>query len=79
MQLNTLVRFSILRNMAPNLTAPLSREEFASLQEIGKGGRIQRIIPAEHRDRLISLGYIAERLHGLRLTDAGRTRLAAGR
>ena len=64
--------------MAPNLTAPLSYEEFASLQEIGKG-LVQGIIPPEHREQLISLGYIAERLSALGLTNAGRIRLAAGR
>jgi hypothetical protein len=74
----TLAPVSILRNMAPNLTAPLSHEEFASLQEVGKG-LMQRVIPARHRDRLISLGYIAERRGGLVLTNAGRMRLEAGR
>jgi hypothetical protein len=64
--------------MAPNLTAPLSHEEFASLQEVDKG-LMQRVIPAEYRDRLISLGYITERRGGLVLTNAGYMRLAAGR
>ena len=40
---------------------------------------MQHIIPARHRDRLISLGYIAERRGGLVLTNAGRMRLEAGR
>jgi hypothetical protein len=64
--------------MAPNLTAPLSSDEFASLREVGHG-LMQRIIPDEHQEKLIALGYIAQRLGGLGLTDAGRMRLAAGR
>jgi hypothetical protein len=63
--------------MAPNLTAPLNHEEFAYLQEVGKG-LMQRIIPAGHRDRLKLLGYIVERRGGLVLTNAGRMRLEAG-
>jgi hypothetical protein len=64
--------------MAPNLAAVLSRDEFASLQEIGNDRR-KRIIPGDHRDRLISLGYIVELPGGLELTAAGHVRLAAGR
>jgi hypothetical protein len=65
--------------MTTKVTArtPLSREEFASLQEIGKA--MQRSILPAHRDLLISLEYIAPGDGGLRLTDAGRKRLAAGR
>jgi len=64
--------------MAPNLAAVLSHEEFASLQEVGKGF-MQRAIPHAHRDRLITLGYIVDLVGNLRLTDAGRVRLGAGR
>ena len=64
--------------MAHNSTAPLSQEEFASLQEISKG-LMQGVIPAEHCERLISLGYIAERLGAFGLTNAGRMRLMAAK
>jgi hypothetical protein len=40
---------------------------------------MQQIIPNEHREKLIALDYIAERLGGLALTNTGRMRLAAGR
>src|SRR5258708_3415192 len=36
-------------------------------------------IPAEHKDRLIQLGYIQELSGGLRLTNAGRLRIAEGK
>lgn len=64
--------------MTPNLTAPLSADEFTSLREVSKG-LMQRLIPVEHRDRLIALDYISQRLGGLVVTDIGRLRLAAGR
>ena len=57
-----------------NQTAPLSFEEIASLEEIRKGF-MQDDIPAAHRDRLMSLGYIAEWTGGLALTNRGRMRL----
>jgi hypothetical protein len=60
------------------LTTPLSSEEFDALQEVGEG-QMQRIIPTEHRDRLLSLGFIVQRLGGLVLTNAGHMRLAGGR
>jgi hypothetical protein len=62
----------------PILTAQLTTEEFASLREVNKG-LMQRIIPLEHRERLIELGYIVELLGGLALTNHGRARLAMGR
>jgi hypothetical protein len=64
--------------MMPNLTVQLMPEEFAALREVGKG-LMQRIIPLEHRERLIELGYIVERPGGLALTNYGRARLAMGR
>jgi hypothetical protein len=36
-------------------------------------------MPAEHKARLIDLGYIEEVLGGLRLTGFGRTRIAEGK
>jgi hypothetical protein len=57
-----------------DLTAPLSFEEIASLEEVRKGF-MQSVIPAAHRDRLMSLGYVAEWTGGLALTNAGRIRL----
>ena len=38
---------------------PLTSEEFASLNEVGKRP-VQRTIPNEHRDRLVAAGYIRE-------------------
>ena len=64
--------------MVSYLTTPLSSEQFDALEEVGKGQE-QRIIPTEHRDRLLSLGFIAQRLGALALTNAGRMRLAGGR
>ncbi len=44
--------------MVTEPTAPtLNRDEFASLQEIGKV--MQRIITLAHRDLLIAFGYVA--------------------
>jgi hypothetical protein len=39
---------------------------------------MHRTIPAEHKDRLIQLGYIQELSGELRLTNAGRLRIAEG-
>jgi hypothetical protein len=58
-----------------NPTAPLSFQELESLAEVRKG-LMQRVIPAVHRNRLMSLGYIAEWTGILALTNAGRARLA---
>jgi hypothetical protein len=64
--------------MAQGLSAPpLTREEFASLQHCAKGP-MHRTIPPEHKDRLILLGYILELPGELRLTNAGRQRIAEG-
>ncbi len=58
-------------------TPRLNRDEFASLQEIGKV--MQRIITPAHRNLLIAFGYVIVVDGGIRLTDAGHKRLAAGR
>jgi hypothetical protein len=63
--------------MNPDLSAPLTHEEFVSLRHCAKG-LMHRTIPAEHKDRLIQLGYIQELSGGLRLTNAGRLRIAEG-
>ena len=46
-----------IRGMAP--APPLTHEEFVSLRDCAKG-LMHRAIPAEHKDRLIKLGYIQE-------------------
>jgi hypothetical protein len=65
-----------IRGMAP--APPLTHEEFVSLRDCAKG-LMHRVIPAEHKDRLIQLGYIQELSGGLRLTNAGRLRIAEGK
>ena len=64
--------------MAQVLSAPpLTREEFVSLRDGAKG--LMYRMPAEHKARLIDLGYIEEVLGGLRLTGFGRMRIAEGK
>jgi hypothetical protein len=63
--------------MAESLSAPLTREEFVSLRDGAKG--LMHRMPAEHKTRLIELGYIEEVLGGLRLTGFGRMRIAEGK
>ena len=64
--------------MAPILTAVLTAEEFASLREVSKG-MLQGIIPREHRERLLKLGFVVERFGGLVLTNDGANRVLIGR
>src|SRR5260370_37827850 len=59
----------------PRFVCALTHEEFVSLRDCAKGF-MHRTIPAEHKDRLIQLGYIQELSGGLRLTNAGRLRTA---
>jgi hypothetical protein len=59
--------------MAPS-APPLTREEFVSY---GAKGLMHRI-PSEHKARLIEPGYIEEVFGGIRLTSAGRMRIAEG-
>jgi hypothetical protein len=40
--------------MNPDLSAPLTHEEFVSLRDCAKG-LMHRTIPSEHKDRLIQL------------------------
>ncbi|HEX5244302.1 MAG TPA: hypothetical protein VFW23_13650 [Tepidisphaeraceae bacterium] len=58
-------------------SALLSREEFDSLREVGKGDA-QGDIPQMHWERLVALGYALRRLGTLGLTESGKRRLAAG-
>jgi hypothetical protein len=59
---------------------PLTPEEFASLLTVGNTCAVREppaVIPAQHRARLIELGYMVN-LHGrLRMTSPGRSRIAA--
>jgi hypothetical protein len=61
--------------MAPS-APPVTREEFVSLRDGAKG--LMHRIPSEHKARLIELGYIEEVFGGIRLTAAGRMRIAEG-
>ena len=74
-----------LRRRLPGTPRPrLTAEEFASLKAVGTRP-MERSIPAEHRDRLIELGYIREvarRVDGvsaLALTGRGLRRLSQGK
>ena len=64
-----------IRGTAP--APPLTHEEFISLRDCAKG-LMHRAILAEHKDRLIHLGYVQEFSGGLRLTNAGRLRIVEG-
>jgi hypothetical protein len=58
----------------------LTREEFASLQTVGNTSVNEppATIPAAHGTRLTALGYMADLSGRLRMTSAGRSRIAAG-
>jgi len=59
----------------------LTREEFASLLIVGNTSMVfapPAVIPAEHRARLIALGYMAHLQGRLQMTTPGRLRIAAG-
>jgi len=66
--------------MAPKLSKRLSEQEFASLLKVGNTAvnDSPAAIPAEHRARLIRLGYMMNLAGRLRLTGPGRWRIAAG-
>jgi hypothetical protein len=54
-------------------------EEFASLLTVGNTCAVREppaVIPAEHSARLIELGYIPDLAGRLRMTTAGRSRIA---
>jgi hypothetical protein len=59
----------------------LTPEEFASLLAVGNTSAVTcppAVIPAEHRARLIALGYIADIEGRLRMTTQGIIRIYAG-
>jgi hypothetical protein len=59
---------------------PLTPEEFASLLTVANTCAVREpptIIPGEHSAKLIGLGYMADLLGRLRMTTAGRSRIAA--
>ncbi len=59
----------------------LTPEEFASLLLVGNtpvATSPPAVIPADHSDRLIALGYMAYLEGRLRMTTPGRARIAAG-
>jgi hypothetical protein len=66
--------------MAPK-SAPLTREEFASLLIVGETCAVLEppaVIPAAHSARLIALGYMVDLAGRLRMTTIGRRRIMAG-
>lgn len=64
--------------MSLNSDALLTRDEFASLREVSKG-IIQRELPEQHQQKLLSLRLIKHTPDGLRLTKAGQERMALGK
>jgi hypothetical protein len=67
--------------MTPKPSKRLSEKEFASLLVVGNTCAVREppaVIPAEHRTRLIALGYVVDLLGRLRMTTPGRQRMAAG-
>jgi hypothetical protein len=59
----------------------LTSEEFASLVTVGNTSAVTSppaVIPAEHRARLIALGYMVYMKGRLRMTTEGRIRIYAG-
>jgi hypothetical protein len=58
---------------------PLTPEEFASLLTVGNTCAVREppaVIPAQHRARLIELGYMVNLQGRLRMTTPGRSRMA---
>ena len=59
----------------------LTREEFASLLIVGNASAAvdpPAAIPAEHRTKLIALGYMVDLDGRLRMTTPGRQRIREG-
>ena len=58
----------------------LTREEFASLLTVGNAAvnAAAPVVPAEHSERLIALGYMVDQAGRLRMTTPGRYRIYAG-
>ncbi len=61
--------------MAEADPALLTLAEFQSLKDLSLGSRL---IPEEHKAKLISLGYIKDTPGGPALTQMGELRLAVG-
>lgn len=59
----------------PDLTTPLSREEFASLKAV----KAHLLIPPQHQERLKKLGLIGQKLGGWALTMDGALRVGMGK
>jgi len=62
-------------------TKVLTPEEFASLLTVGNTSAVTSppaVIPAEHRARLIAMGYMVDISGRLRMTTPGRMRIYAG-
>jgi hypothetical protein len=62
-------------------TEMLTPEEFASLLRVADLSAFRNapaVIPADHSDRLIALGYMVDLEGRLRMTTHGRVRIYAG-
>ena len=68
-----ILELGYVRIMAPK---QLTREEFASLLEVGNYSGIDppATIPVEHSAKLIALGYMVDLVGRLRMTTPGRQR-----
>lgn len=53
----------------------LTESELNSLNEIVKDERVKLAIPAEHKEKLIRLGYAEQHTHGLIATGKGRMKV----
>jgi hypothetical protein len=60
------------------LPEPITLEEFRSLKQVANAPTI-RTIPLQTHQRLILLGYAAEVLGGLAITDEGLLRIVASK
>jgi hypothetical protein len=72
-----ILELGYVRIMAPK---KLTREEFASLVEVGNCSAIDppATIPVEHSAKLIALGYMVDLVGRLRMTTPGRQLIAVG-
>ena len=61
--------------MVPEFNATLTPDEFASLREVSKG-HTQRIIPDDHKAKLLYLGLIKQKLGSLVQTNMGYLHVA---
>ena len=72
-----ILEWGYVRIMAPK---KLTREEFASLIEVGNCSVIDppATIPVEHSAKLIALGYMVDLAGRLRMTTPGRHQITVG-